>query len=548
MSQNNIYEQALGQNAANYVSLSPLSFLKRTALVYPDRAAVIHGSLRRTWREVYSRCVKLADALRRRGIGSGKTVSVLCANTPEMFELHFAVAMAGGVLNAINTRLDAKTVGFILDHAEADILIVDPEFLGIAKGALAHTKRSPLCVDAPDPEYGPAEQIGELTYGELLAQGQGGAPWNLPKDEWEAIALNYTSGTTGDPKGVVFHHRGAYLNAISNALVWEMTNHSMYLWTLPMFHCNGWCFPWTLAMNAGTSVCLRKVRAEDVFDLIAEHKVTHFCGAPIVLNTLINADTTLRQKITHKVQAMTAGAPPPASVIKGMEDMGVTVTHVYGLTETYGPVTLCAWQDHWDEQDAEARATLKARQGVQGHILEGLVVADPDTLEPVPPDGESMGEVLMRGNNVMKGYLKNPGTTEKSFVGGWFHSGDLAVVHPDGYIQILDRSKDLIISGGENISSVEIEDTLYAHPGILEAAVVARSHEKWGEAPCAFVTLITPASETQESIIAYCRDQMAGFKVPKTVVFCDLPKTSTGKVQKFVLREQAEKLTQAPLP
>ena len=543
-----LYEQGLVKNTANYVPLSPLSFLQRTAAIYPNHTAIIHGELRRDWRTVYQRCVQLADALRLRGVGPGKTVAALCANTPEMFELHFAVPMAGGVLNAINVRLDAAMVAFILQHGEASMLVVDPEFAGLAKEATERLAGPLICVDAPDPVYGAAEPMGELCYEELLEEGQPDASWSLPADEWQAIALNYTSGTTGNPKGVVCHHRGAYLNAVSGALSWDMGNHPVYLWTLPMFHCNGWCFPWTLAMNAGVSVCLRRTVADEVFSLIKQHKVTHFCGAPIVMNMLVNADPALKQGIQHEVRAMTAGAPPPESVIKSMEAMGVNLTHVYGLTETYGPVMLCAWQEEWSLLNADQQAALKARQGVCGHMLEGLMVADPETLKPVPSDGQTMGEVLLRGNNVMKGYLKNPATTEEAFKGGWFHSGDLAIRHPDGYIQILDRSKDLIISGGENISSVEIENALFKHPNIVEAAVVARSHEKWGEAPCAFVTLATDADETQASIGQYCRANMAGFKVPKTIVFTELPKTSTGKVQKFVLRQLAENLDQPPLP
>lgn len=547
MSANNIYNLELSQNAANYVPLSPLSFFQRTAKVYPDQPALVHGEIMRTWGEIYRRCVRLADALRKRGIGAGKTVAVLSANTPAMFELHFAVGMAGGVLNAINTRLDAPVVAFILDHAEASMLIVDPEFHELADAAVTTAKTEVLVVDAPDEVYGFEERLGSLTYEKLLEEGDLDAPWDLPGNEWDAIALNYTSGTTGDPKGVVFHHRGAYLNAVSNALAWEMPNHPVYLWTLPMFHCNGWCFPWTLAVTAGTSICLRKVVAEDIFAAFVKHKVSHFCGAPIVLNTLLNADQKLHSMMTHKVQVMTAGAPPPAAVIQGMEKIGIEVTHTYGLTETYGPVTLCAWKSKWDKLSDDERAAIKSRQGVSGHMLEDVMVADPKTLKPVPFNGETIGEIFMRGNNVMKGYLKNPASTAACFEGGWFHSGDLAVVHPDGYIQIRDRSKDLIISGGENISSVEVEDVLYRHPNVLEVAVVSRSHEKWGEAPCAFVTLVTGGSETQESIVSYCRDNMASFKIPKTVVFGDLPKTSTGKVQKFILRERAENLAQAPL-
>ncbi len=451
--------------------------------------------------------------------------------------------MAGAVLNAINIRLDAATVRFILQHGEAKVFLVDREFAAVAERAVADLDPKPLVIGIDDPACEDGAVIGEADYDSVLAEGSADAGWRLPDDEWNAIALNYTSGTTGNPKGVVYHHRGAYLNAVSNALTWHMGEHPVYLWTLPMFHCNGWCFPWTLAATAGTSVCLRQVRAEAVFDAIARHRVSHFCGAPVVLNTLLAADDGLKARVSHPLSVMTAGAAPPAAVIAGMERLGMQVTHVYGLTETYGPVTLCAWQgDRWDDLPDDERAALKARQGVRGHMLEGLMVADPQSLEPVPMDGETIGEVFMRGNNVMKGYLKNPVATADAFAGGWFHSGDLAVWHEDGYIQIKDRSKDIIISGGENISSIEVEDVLYRHPKILEAAVVAKSDEKWGETPCAFVTLRPGAEASAEEIMGWCRDHLAHFKTPRHVVFRDLPKTSTGKVQKFVLREQAEAL------
>jgi fatty-acyl-CoA synthase len=539
----NIYETDLDQNPANYTPLSPLSFLRRTRDVYPEHVAVIHGDRRLSWDDVYRRCVRLASALERRGVGQGDTVAIMAANIPEMFEAHFGVPMAGAVLNAINIRLDAPTVRFILEHGEAKVFLVDREFGPVAREALEGLESPPLVIGIDDAGFDGGELIGELDYEALLAEGDADADWSLPADEWQAIALNYTSGTTGNPKGVVYHHRGAYLNAVSNALTWSMGEHPVYLWTLPMFHCNGWCFPWTLAATAGTSVCLRQVRADAVFEAIAGHGVSHFCGAPIVLNTLLGADAALKAKVTHEVKVMTAGAAPPAAVIAGMEKMGMRVTHVYGLTETYGPVTLCAWQGRrWDHLSEDERAALKARQGVRGHMLEGLMVADPDTLEPVPQDGETLGEVFMRGNNVMKGYLKNPKATAESFQGGWFHSGDLAVWHEDGYIQVKDRSKDIIISGGENISSIEVEDVLYRHPKIQEAAVVAKTDEKWGETPCAFVTLRPGEEAVAEDIIDFCRDNMARFKAPKHIVFCELPKTSTGKVQKFVLREQAESL------
>lgn len=544
-----IYEQGLAQNSANFTPLSPLSLLRRAASIYPDKTAVIHQQRRLTWGEVFYRCQRVASALAKRGIGKGDTVAILSANTPEMFEAHFAVPMAGAVLNAINMRLDAATVSFILQHGEAKLLLVDKEFGPLAQSALERISSPPAIVHIDDPSCDIGHLVGSESYADLISAGEPGeigvdATDYLPDDEWDAIALNYTSGTTGNPKGVVYHHRGAYLNAVSNALSWHMGDHPVYLWTLPMFHCNGWCFPWTLAANAGVSVCLRQVRDDAVYEAIAEHKVTHFCGAPIVLNTLLAADERLKALVTHEVKVMTAGAPPPASIIQGMQAQGIDVTHVYGLTETYGPVTLCAWrEDLWGSRNPTDQAELKARQGVGAPMLEGLMVADPETLLPVARDGQTMGEVMMRGNNVMKGYLKNHAATDEAFAGGWFHSGDLAVWFEDGYIKIMDRSKDIIISGGENISSIEIEDVLYRHELISEAAVVARSDEKWGETPCAFVTLVADAEPlSEQQVIDYCADNLARFKLPKTVVFMDLPKTSTGKVQKFALREIAEGL------
>ena len=544
-----IYEQGLAQNSANFTPLSPLSLLRRAASIYPDKTAVIHQQRGLTWGEVFYRCQRVASALAKRGIGKGDTVAILSANTPEMFEAHFAVPMAGAVLNAINMRLDAATVSFILQHGEAKLLLVDKEFGPLAQSALERMSSPPAIVHIDDPSCDIGHLVGSESYADLISAGEPGeigvdATDYLPDDEWDAIALNYTSGTTGNPKGVVYHHRGAYLNAVSNALSWHMGDHPVYLWTLPMFHCNGWCFPWTLAANAGVSVCLRQVRDDAVYEAIAEHKVTHFCGAPIVLNTLLAADERLKALVTHEVKVMTAGAPPPASIIQGMQAQGIDVTHVYGLTETYGPVTLCAWrEDLWGSRNPTDQAELKARQGVGAPMLEGLMVADPETLLPVARDGQTMGEVMMRGNNVMKGYLKNHAATDEAFAGGWFHSGDLAVWFEDGYIKIMDRSKDIIISGGENISSIEIEDVLYRHELISEAAVVARSDEKWGETPCAFVTLVADAEPlSEQQVIDYCADNLARFKLPKTVVFMDLPKTSTGKVQKFALREIAEGL------
>ncbi|MFD1624951.1 acyl-CoA synthetase [Azospirillum griseum] len=542
MKEANAYDRDLDRNAANFVALSPLTYLERAASVWPERTAVIHGPVRRNWAETFSRVRRLAAALAARGITTGDTVAMLAANTPELFEAHFGVPLVGGVLNAINTRLDAEAIAFILTHGEAKILFVDREFSAVAKKALALLGAPIPVIDIDDPLYSGGELIGSCDYEAFLAGADGEHPWILPTDEWQAIALNYTSGTTGNPKGVVYHHRGAYLNAVSNALSWNMGDAPVYLWTLPMFHCNGWCFPWTIAVTAGTSVCLRQVRPDAVLRLIREEQVTHFCGAPIVLNLLNNAPADLKAGIDHKVKVMVAGAAPPAAVIAGMERMGWEVTHVYGLTECYGPTVVCVWHDRWNDLSIDDKAAIKARQGVRGPMLEEIVVADPQTLEPMPKDGRSMGEILMRGNNVMKGYLKNPKATADAFAGGWFHTGDLAVWHADGYVEIKDRSKDIIISGGENISSIEVEDVLYKHPDVLEAAVVARHDEKWGETPCAFVNLKDGAAATEADIIAYCRAHMAHFKAPRTVVFGPLPKTSTGKIQKYVLRKKTEEL------
>lgn len=540
----NIYEMGLDANAANFVQLSPLSFIERTAQVYPDRDAVSYGDVRRNWAETYARSRRLASALAARGFGSGDTVSIIAANLPEMFESHFGVPMCGAVLNTINTRLDAEAIAFILDHAEAKVLLVDPEFSEVVQRAvrIAHLPDL-LVIDIEDASFEGGQRIGQLTYEEFLAEGDPEYDWIRPQSEWDAISLNYTSGTTGDPKGVVYHHRGAALNAMSNIMTWGMPQHSHYLWTLPMFHCNGWCFPWTIAANAGLCVCLRAVRAEPIYQLIRDEKVTHFCGAPIVLQMLVNAPDELKD-FTHEVKVMTAGAPPPAAVIANMEAMGVEVTQVYGLTETYGPSVVSAWQSKWDGADTDERSRLKARQGVKNIVLDQLIVADPDTHEPVPHDGTTIGEIFMRGNNVMKGYLKNPTATEKEFRGGWFASGDLGVMHPDGYVELKDRSKDIIISGGENISSVEVEDVLYRHPMVLEAAVVAQPDEKWGETPCAFVALKPGATLTEAELIAFCKEHMARFKAPKSVVFDELPKTSTGKIQKFLLRDRARALNE----
>ncbi len=538
----NPYETDLGQNDANFVPLTPLTHLERSAAIWPDKVAIIHGDLRRTWAETAVRCRRLASALAKRGYGKGATIAFLAANTPELFEAHFGVPLMGGVLNAVNTRLDPEAIAFILAHGEAKILFVDREFSKVAKAALALLGAPIPVVDIDDPSYEGGELIGETTYEAFIAEGDADAPWTFPKDEWQAIALNYTSGTTGNPKGVVYHHRGAYLNAVSNALSWHLGDDTVYLWTLPMFHCNGWCFPWTMAVVAGTSVCLRAVRVDKVYEAIADERVTHFCGAPIVMNMLNNAPAALKEKVTHRVKSMVAGAAPPAAVIAGMERMGWDVTHVYGLTEVYGPTMLNVWKPEWDGLPLDEKATIKSRQGVRGPMLEGVMVADPQTLEPVPKNGRSMGEIFMRGNNVMSGYLKNPKATKEAFAGGWFHTGDLAVWYADGYVEIKDRSKDIIISGGENISSIEVEDVLYKHPDVMEAAVVARPDEKWGETPCAFILLKDGVETTEADILTFCRQHLAGFKLPKTIVFGPLPKTSTGKIQKFQLRNAAKDL------
>ncbi|UZE96649.1 acyl-CoA synthetase [Alkalimarinus alittae] len=536
---NNIFEQSLDQNAANYAALSPISFLERSAFVYPHKTATVNGNIRKNWAEVYDRCRQLASALNKRGITKGQTVSIIAPNISEHFEAHFGIPMSGAVLNSINTRLDAEAISFILQHAETKVLLVDREFSEVAEKALKMVPNKPLIIDIDDPNYVGGHLIGELTYDAFLEEGDADYTWSVPDNEWDAISLNYTSGTTGDPKGVVYHYRGAYLNAVSNVMSWNMVNHPVYLWTLPMFHCNGWCFPWTIAATSGTSVSLRQVRPELIYDLIKTEKVGYFCGAPIVLNMLNSASQELKAGINHEVKVMTAGAAPPAAVIQGMEEMGFKVTHVYGLTETYGPSVVCAWHDKWDDENEAQKAKLKSRQGVRAPMLDELMIADPSTLIPVPKDGKSIGEIFMRGNLIMKGYLKNTSTTNAAFKGGWFHSGDLAVWHEDGYIEIKDRSKDVIISGGENISSIEIEDILYRHPKIQEAAVVAKHDDKWGETPCAFITLAPDAELTEQEVINSCKDNMANFKAPKTVIFGELPKTSTGKIQKFVLREQA---------
>jgi fatty-acyl-CoA synthase len=537
-----IFDQDLPRNEANFTPLSPLSFIERAAEVYPQRTAVIHGTLRRTWLQTYERCRRLASALQRAGLGKGDTVAVMLPNTPPMVEAHFGIPMAGAVLNTLNTRLDPEAIAFMLDHGEAKAVLVDPEFAGVMQKAIALRKegRPLLVIDVEDALFtGTAARIGSTTYEDFLAQGNPAFAWELPADEWDAIALNYTSGTTGNPKGVVYQHRGAATNAISNILEWDMPKHPVYLWTLPMFHCNGWCFPWTLAARAGVNVCLRKVEAKAMADAIREYGVTHYCGAPIVHSMLVNAPEDLKQGLPSGVKAMVAGAAPPASLIEGMEQLGFDLIHVYGLTEVYGPATACATNEAWQALDIGERARLNARQGVRYHLQRSARVLDPQTMQPVPWDGETMGEIMFRGNITMKGYLKNAKATQEAFAGGWYHTGDLAVQYPDGYIKIKDRSKDIIISGGENISSIEVEDVLYRHPDVLAAAVVAKPDAKWGETPCAFVELKPGSKLKPEDIVAHCKKHLAGFKVPRAVIFGELPKTSTGKIQKFELRKKA---------
>ncbi|MGA0440691.1 MAG: acyl-CoA synthetase [bacterium] len=544
MSPINPFEENLPKNQANYSPLTPLSFLTRTAEVFPERAAVIHGEIKRSWRETLKRCTRLASALKKKGVVQGTTVSVMAPNVPELLEAHFGVLMTGGVLNALNIRLEAETLAYILEHGESQVLITDREFSPVIQKVLQQLEDPPLVIDIDDPMAEGGELLGEMDYEAFLKTGDEDFEWNLPEDEWQAVSLNYTSGTTGKPKGVVYHSRGAHLLAIDNILAWGMRRHPVYLWTLPMFHCNGWCFPWTITLLAGTHVCLRKVNAANIYDSIVKHGVTHLCGAPIVMGMIANAEDQDQRVLSDQVQIMTAAAPPPPPVIARMEEMGFQVTHVYGLTETYGPSVVSAWQEEWNELSPTDQALKKGRQGVNYPGLEGLMVADSETLKEVPSDGQTLGEVFMKGNLVMKGYFKNPEATQEAFRGGWFHSGDLGVRHPDGYIELKDRAKDIIISGGENISSVEIENTLYRHSNVLEAAVVARPDEQWGETPCAFVTLKPGSSISEGELILFCREQLAGFKVPKSIIFQELPKTSTGKIRKNILREQASRISE----
>jgi fatty-acyl-CoA synthase len=535
----NPYNVGLDKNPANYAALTPIDFIAWSARVCPNRIAVVHGERRFTWAETYARSRRLASVLANMGIGEGDTVATLLANTPEMYEVHFGVPMTGGVINALNTRLDARAIAFMLGHGEAKVVLVDREFSATAKAAFALMDHQPLVIDVDDPVYdGDGDLLG-AEYETLLSRGDPNYEWRRPSDEWNAIALGYTSGTTGDPKGVVTHHRGAHLNAIGNVLAWNMQRYPVYLWTLPMFHCNGWCFPWSIAAQSGTNVCLRKVEPTAIFRLIKEHKVTHFCGAPIVHNTMIAAADAMHEGFAHRIHAMVAGASPPSTMIEGLERLNIELTHTYGLTEVYGPSAACTKQEEWEGLDAHQAAELNGRQGVP-YVLQGdATVLDPERMKLVPHDGETMGEIMFRGNIVMKGYLKNPSATEKAFAGGWFHSGDLAVMHSDGYMKIKDRAKDLIISGGENISSLEVEEALFRHSSVFGAAVVAQPSEKWGETPMAFVELKPGATATEEEIVAHCYELLAHFKVPKTIVFGPLPRTATGKVQKFVLRQRA---------
>jgi len=539
---NNKYEKGLGKNAANFTPLTPLSFIERTARVFPDHTAVVHGETQRSWTETYQRCIKLASALNRRGINKGDTVAMMLPNVPASLEAHFGVPMCGAVLNALNIRLDAKTIAFILDHGEAEVLLTDKEFAPVINEALSLCEAKPLVIDVDDALAPEGKLLGEIEYEAFLAEGNTSYDWQYPENEWDAISLNYTSGTTGNPKGVVYHHRGAALNSLGNITAWAMPQRPKYLWTLPMFHCNGWCFPWTVTALAGTHICLRRTEPGPIYQSIIDHQVTHMCGAPIVMGMLVNASSQEQKTLPHSVKILTAGAAPPSAIVEQIEVIGFDVTHAYGLTECYGPGVVSEWHPEWDELPTAEKSAKKARQGVPYLVMQDLTVMDPETMQKTPADAQTMGEVFMRGNNLMKGYLKNETATEKAFLGGWFHTGDLGVMHPDGYIELKDRSKDIIISGGENISTIEVEGVLYQHPAVAEAAVVAKPDEKWGETPCAFVALKEEAKSSEEELIQFCRDNLAHFKCPKKIIFAELPKTSTGKIQKFILREQAKTL------
>ena len=539
------YNTNLDKNEANYVPLSPLTFLERTKDIYPNYEALVYESRSYTWGEVYKRCVKFASALDKLGVKTGDTVSIMAFNTPEIFEAHYSIPMVGAVINAINTRLDPNTVSYILQHSDAKVLIVDRQFHDVIEKALKNVKNKITIIDIDDQDIDTSsfKKIGELEYESFLNTGDENYEWKKPKDEWEAISLGYTSGTTGSPKGVVYHHRGSYLMSTGSATAWNMPNKLNFLCVVPMFHCNGWCYPWTLAMLHARVICLRNIDVKKMFELIDKYEVTHFGGAPIVLNMIVNAPKEDQKALKRKVNVLTAGAPPPSIIFEKMENLGFEVMHVYGLTETYGHMLQCAWNEDWNSLEKDKKNEIKARQGVRYPNTEGAIVMDPETMKPVPKDGKTMGEIMIRGNIVMKGYYKDKEATDKSMAGGWFHSGDLAVTHPDGYIKIQDRSKDIIISGGENISSIEIENAIAKHPSVSLAAVVAKPDEKWGETPCAFVELIKDKLATEKEIIDFCRETLAGFKLPKRVIFCDLPKTSTGKIQKFELRKKVKELS-----